>query len=35
MRSNSVVLTVLLVSLLPVSMYANTQRWSDVQANAW
>ena len=35
MRSNSVVLTVLLVSMLPVSMYANIQRWSEVQANAW
>ena len=35
MRSNSVVLAVLMVSLLPLSMYANTQRWSEAQANAW
>src|SRR6266478_594495 len=35
MRANSTVLVMLLVFLLPVGMYADTQRWSEARANAW
>ncbi len=35
MRSSSTIFAMLLALLLPVRMYADTQRWSEVQANAW
>src|SRR6266852_6254102 len=35
MRSNSIVVAMSLVLLLPGRMYAGIQRWSEVQANAW
>jgi hypothetical protein len=35
MRSNSIVLAMSLVLLLTGRMYADIQRWSEVQANAW
>src|SRR5712671_2948689 len=35
MRSNSIILAMLLVLLLSVRMHADIQRWSEVQASAW